>query len=249
MPWTWVGPDGHEGIILAHKEINFASEKSTTVADNVEEQIIPVPPSAPLMANSTDELGEVVKKEEDRPAKKKEDRPAKKNIFWAMGCIKKYHRGVDIISYGDYINLRKCDLTGPLLADEPKMSMSSRYLILEQCLLSLIDALCIVPGVVVVGTLWRASKISSVLAKVVPLLRSWRLSLPIESQVREYNRIIFHVWACCAIHFVLLILDILCSAVCGGSWHSVSLLRPNSKSAGISILRGLAWPGTLFSSK
>ena len=75
------------------------------------------------MANSTDELGEVVKKEEDRPAKKKEDRPAKKNIFWAMGCIKKYHRGVDIISYGDYINLRKCDLTGPLLADESKMSM------------------------------------------------------------------------------------------------------------------------------
>ena len=101
MPWTWVGPDGHEGIILAHKEINFASEKSTTVADNVEEQIIPVPPSAPLMANSTDELGEVVKKRGRQACEKRKTRPAKKNIFWAMGCIKKYHRGVDIISYGD----------------------------------------------------------------------------------------------------------------------------------------------------
>ena len=143
-----------------------------------------------------------------------------------------------------YINLRKCDLTGPLLADEPKMSMSSRYLILEQCLLSLIDALCIVPGVVVVGTLWRASKISSVLAKVVPLLRSWRLSLPIESQVREYNRIIFHVWACCAIHFVLLILDILClplfAVVVGTLYRFSDLIANLLASASSAVLHGPA---------
>lgn len=138
-----------------------------------------------------------------------EEEPAETNLLWATGCVKKHKSGAGLMNYGDFIALHKSDLPKPLLADSFGASIAARCNVFSQFLLSFIDALCIILGLIVMTTLWRASKITLVLGKVRPALRTWPHGSP-DVDFGAYHGLIYHIWMCCIMQFALLIADILC---------------------------------------